>query len=57
MKGVEMDDNDTQMEDEIEEEPPVCSVCGGELYVLGTLGKRMWFRCQNCGLECCEEVS
>ncbi len=52
-----MNEEDSQMEDEIEEEPPACSVCGGELYVLGALGKLMWFRCQNCGMECCEEVS
>jgi hypothetical protein len=52
-----MNEEDSQMEDEIEEELPVCRVCDGELYVLGTLGKRMWLRCQNCGMECCEEVS
>jgi tRNA(Ile2) C34 agmatinyltransferase TiaS len=51
MKGVEMNEEDSQMEDEIVEEPPACRVCGGELYVLGALGKRMWFRCQNCGME------
>jgi hypothetical protein len=29
----------------------ICKVCGGPLMFLGKLGKRLWFRCRNCGLE------
>lgn len=29
-----------------------CPVCGGELTVLGILGRLLWCRCRNCGMEC-----
>ena len=30
---------------------PSCKICGGELALLGKLGKKKWFRCINCGME------
>lgn len=29
-----------------------CSICGGDLAELGTLGNLVWMRCVNCGMEC-----
>lgn len=26
-----------------------CSTCGGQLYLLGVLGRRRWARCRDCG--------
>lgn len=28
-----------------------CDVCGGPLMFLGKLGRRLHFRCRDCGLE------
>ena len=28
-----------------------CCVCAGPLAVLGQLGRLVWFRCINCGLD------
>lgn len=28
-----------------------CSVCGGELMLLGTLGHTTHYRCRNCGID------
>jgi len=28
-----------------------CVKCGGELFYLGTLGTKHWFRCRGCGLD------
>ena len=28
-----------------------CVLCGGNLNYLGTLGRRAWFRCRNCGMD------
>lgn len=50
--------------DEIEEqdadrdyEPPTCGMCGGLLMPLGQLGRRMHYRCRNCGMDCSREES
>lgn len=32
-----------------------CSMCGGTLAYLGSLGKLLWLRCINCGMECSRE--
>jgi hypothetical protein len=32
-------------------EAPSCPACGGEGKELGSLGKRKWFRCRDCGIE------
>jgi len=29
----------------------VCPVCQGEVYLLGVLGRLVWYRCQDCGIE------
>jgi hypothetical protein len=34
-----------------EVEQVVCSVCGGPGVYMGGLGKKKWFRCQDCGIE------
>ena len=37
-------------------ETPQCSLCGGSLAFLGQLGRLLWFRCINCGLDqCCQQ--
>ena len=28
-----------------------CSVCGGELQLLGSLGSKTWYRCRACGVD------
>ena len=28
-----------------------CAACDGPTYILGTLGKRAYLRCRNCGLD------
>jgi DNA-directed RNA polymerase subunit RPC12/RpoP len=28
-----------------------CPYCGGQAYLLGSLGKLEWYRCQDCGIE------
>ena len=33
-----------------------CSVCGGPVVYLGTLGRRIQMRCRDCGLDCSETV-
>lgn len=37
-------------------EPEGCSLCGGELMMLGKLGKIFWLRCRHCGMEFPKEV-
>ena len=32
-----------------------CSICGGFLRFLGTLGNLSWFRCEDCGYETCTD--
>lgn len=34
----------------------ICSLCGGELRLLGYLGSLAWFRCANCGMEFSFEI-
>lgn len=29
---------------------PVCSMCGGQVALLGTLGRKTWGRCIACGM-------
>ncbi len=29
----------------------MCEACNGELILLGSLGKREWFRCRDCGVD------
>ena len=29
----------------------ICKKCSGELKLLGTLGKRLWLKCIQCGLQ------
>ena len=42
-------------EDEPKEEEKVsyesCPICGGEGYSIGTLGKKIWYRCRHCGTD------
>jgi len=33
------------------DEPVFCSACEGQLFPLGSLGKRDWYRCRQCGLD------
>jgi hypothetical protein len=33
-----------------------CGACGGQLYVLGTLGKLVHLRCRNCGMDSSKEA-
>lgn len=33
-----------------------CPVCGGELTVLGVLGRRVHCRCRNCGIDSSFEI-
>jgi tRNA(Ile2) C34 agmatinyltransferase TiaS len=30
---------------------PMCHLCGGPLNLLGQLGRLIWLRCRNCGME------
>lgn len=34
----------------------LCPVCEGEGVVLGTLGRRIHYRCRHCGIDFSEEV-
>jgi tRNA(Ile2) C34 agmatinyltransferase TiaS len=43
-------DRDYKMDNE-------CSLCGGQLELLGYLGNLAWFRCRNCGMEFSFEIS
>ena len=36
------------VEDEVQH---FCDVCGGECFILGTLGNRTHYRCRNCGMD------
>ena len=36
---------------------PICPTCGGPLEYMGTLGKKEWYRCRNCGMEFYREAS
>lgn len=41
-----------EMSEEIEEtEIESCSICGGQLAMLGKLGAKLWLRCMDCGME------
>ncbi len=40
---------ETFMEDE--EVFYLCSICDGFLNLMGTLGTKDWYRCQDCGME------
>jgi hypothetical protein len=33
-----------------------CELCGGELVVMGQLGRLEWSRCRNCGMEFSSEA-
>lgn len=33
-----------------------CITCGGELVPMGSLGKKQWYRCRNCGMDQSREV-
>lgn len=35
----------------VDDGPPTCAMCGGELGVLGQLGKRTHYQCRRCGAE------
>lgn len=28
-----------------------CAVCGGDLTLLGKMGRLVWFRCRDCGMD------
>ena len=34
-----------------DDQAPVCTVCGGPVVDLGSLGDMRWGRCRNCGWE------
>jgi tRNA(Arg) A34 adenosine deaminase TadA len=38
---------DYTLPDELES----CSMCAGLAILMGILGKKAWYRCQNCGIE------
>jgi len=44
VSGFDEDDDD-------EDEPAECPVCGGPGVILGTLGTRVHYRCRDCGME------
>lgn len=48
-------DDETSVEFETENVVP-CPLCGGICIALGVLGKRMHYRCQNCGAGFSREV-
>lgn len=29
----------------------MCTLCGGPLVILGQLGRLMWYRCRDCGMD------
>jgi tRNA(Ile2) C34 agmatinyltransferase TiaS len=36
---------------------PHCRICGGFLKWLGRLGKKTWFRCEDCGTDQSHEIN
>jgi hypothetical protein len=42
--------------DEERDSDPYCSLCGGELVILGLLGARQHSRCRDCGMDSSKEV-
>jgi hypothetical protein len=34
-----------------------CPLCSGPLLYLGQLGRRLQYRCRNCGLDCSQDVA
>ena len=38
-------------EDEDDEDYPFCPECGGRAVLLGTLGNKTYYRCQDCGTQ------
>lgn len=48
---------DCNCEEEFDQWEPIkfCVICGGLLLPLGTLGRVLWLRCQDCGIEVSEE--
>lgn len=34
-----------------------CAYCDGPLTILGMLGRLLWLRCRNCGVECSREMT
>jgi hypothetical protein len=44
--------NHKDEDDDEEEEPGItCTLCQGELQLMGVLGSVPWYRCRNCGME------
>ena len=33
----------------------VCPACGGIGFIMGILGKLVWFRCRACGMDFCKK--
>ena len=33
-----------------------CLLCNGPCEPLGSLGRLMWFRCRNCGMNCSKKL-
>jgi hypothetical protein len=34
-----------------------CPLCDGQLLYLGQLGRRIHYRCRDCGMECSQDVA
>jgi tRNA(Ile2) C34 agmatinyltransferase TiaS len=34
----------------------VCGICGGELVLMGQLGRKAHFRCRACGMEWSKDI-
>ena len=46
-----MGDRAEVLAEEAIEEPAGCPVCGGPAPILGIMGQRVHYRCQDCGME------
>ena len=40
-----------------EDDSDSCVLCGGILVYLGTLGRLLWLRCRDCGMEQNQEAN
>lgn len=51
IKGT-VTDRSLDLEDESERDLPIpCPACGGVALYLGTLGRKVWHRCRDCGTD------
>lgn len=51
-KKLMFSEDDLELDEPVcEEEPITCGVCGGDVGILGVLGRRTHYQCRNCGIE------